>query len=122
MSGFFACTAHIVDIGGRGFGADANSVYEEGLYIPIIKLAERGTVNDTLIAIVRGNVREPDQVVGDIYALATCNEVGHRRLVDMMDEFGWMTWSGSPTSSSTIHAAPPSSALPRCPTPPPTGR
>jgi N-methylhydantoinase B len=85
--GFFACTAHIVDIGGRGFGADANSVYEEGLYIPIIKLAERGTVNDTLIAIVRGNVREPDQVVGDIYALATCNEVGHRRLVGMMDEF-----------------------------------
>jgi N-methylhydantoinase B len=74
--GFFACTAHIVDIGGRGFGADANSVYEEGLHIPIIKLAERGTVNDTLITIVRTNVREPDQVVGDIYALATCNEVG----------------------------------------------
>ncbi|MDX1716506.1 MAG: hydantoinase B/oxoprolinase family protein, partial [Anderseniella sp.] len=85
--GFFACTAHIVDIGGRGFGADANSVYEEGLHIPIIKLADRGTVNDTLINIVRTNVREPDQVVGDIYALATCNEVGHRRLVDMMDEF-----------------------------------
>jgi N-methylhydantoinase B len=86
--GFFACTAHIVDIGGRGFGADANSVYEEGLHIPVIKLADRGTVNDTLITIVRTNVREPDQVVGDIYALATCNEVGHRRLVDMMDEFG----------------------------------
>ena len=31
-SGFFACTAHIVDIGGRGFGADgAQSIYEEGL-------------------------------------------------------------------------------------------
>ena len=29
--GFFACTAHIVDIGGRGFGADANSVYELSL-------------------------------------------------------------------------------------------
>ena len=37
--------------------------------------------------IVRGNVREPDQVVGDLYALVTCNEVGHRRLVDMMQEF-----------------------------------
>ncbi|MEM6987695.1 MAG: hydantoinase B/oxoprolinase family protein, partial [Pseudomonadota bacterium] len=45
--GFFACTAHIVDIGGRGFGADANSVYEEGLYIPIMKFAERGVVDDT---------------------------------------------------------------------------
>ena len=88
LVGFFACTAHIVDIGGRGFGADANSVYEEGLYIPIMKFAERGAVDKTLIKIVRGNVREPDQLVGDIYALATCNEIGHRRLIDMMEEFG----------------------------------
>ncbi|MFO1088127.1 MAG: hydantoinase B/oxoprolinase family protein [Hyphomicrobiales bacterium] len=94
LIGFFACTAHIVDIGGRGFGADANSVYEEGLYIPIMKLAERGVVDRTLIAIVRGNVREPDQLVGDIYALATCNEVGHRRLIDMMVEFGLEDLSG----------------------------
>ncbi len=85
--GFFACTAHIVDIGGRGFGADANSIYEEGLYIPIMKFANKGTVDKTLMHIVRGNVREPDQLVGDIYALATCNEIGHRRLVEMMIEF-----------------------------------
>ena len=38
LIGFFACTAHIVDIGGRGFGADAASIYEEGLYLPIMKL------------------------------------------------------------------------------------
>ncbi|WP_299899373.1 hydantoinase B/oxoprolinase family protein [uncultured Ruegeria sp.] len=85
--GFFACTAHIVDIGGRGFGADAASVYEEGLYIPIMKFAERGEVDETLVRIIRGNVREPDQLIGDIYALATCNEIGHRRLIDMMTEF-----------------------------------
>jgi len=87
LVGFFACTAHIVDIGGRGFGADAASVYEEGLYIPIMKFAERGDVDKTLVGIVRGNVREPDQLIGDMYALATCNEIGHRRLVDMMEEF-----------------------------------
>jgi N-methylhydantoinase B len=87
LIGFLGCTAHIVDIGGRGFGADANSVYEEGLYIPIMKFAERGEVDSTLINIVRGNVREPDQAIGDFYALATCNEIGHRRLVDMMAEF-----------------------------------
>ena len=80
LVGFFACTAHIVDIGGRGFGADAHSVYEEGLYIPIMKFADRGTVDETLTRIIRGNVREPDQLIGDIYALATCNEIGHRRL------------------------------------------
>lgn len=87
LVGFFACTAHIVDIGGRGFGADAASVYEEGLYLPIMKFAERGAVDETLVRIVRGNVREPDQLVGDMYALATCNEIGHRRLIEMMTEF-----------------------------------
>ena len=87
LVGFFACTAHIVDIGGRGFGADAASVYEEGLYIPIMKFAERGEVDKTLVRIVRGNVREPDQLVGDMYALASCNEIGYRRLVDMLKEF-----------------------------------
>ena len=48
LVGFFACTAHVVDIGGRGFGADAASVYEEGLYLPILKFAERGVIDQTL--------------------------------------------------------------------------
>ena len=87
MVGFFACTAHVVDVGGRGFGADAASVYEEGIYVPIMKFADRGTVDQTLVKMLRGNVREPDQLIGDIYALATCNEIGQRRLAEMMDEF-----------------------------------
>ncbi|MES0885142.1 hydantoinase B/oxoprolinase family protein [Roseibium sp. SCP14] len=83
---FFACTAHVVDVGGRGFGADGKSVYEEGILIPIMKFAERGEVNRDLIKILRNNVREANQVVGDFYSLAACNEVGHRRLTDMMRE------------------------------------
>lgn len=87
LIGYFACTAHVVDMGGRGFGPDANEVYEEGLFIPIMKFAERGTIDDKLINIIRHNVREADQVIGDLHSLAACNEVGHRRLMDMMDEF-----------------------------------
>jgi N-methylhydantoinase B len=87
LIGYFACTAHVVDIGGRGFGPDANEVYEEGIFIPIMKFANRGTVNRDLINIIRNNVRESDQVVGDVYSLAACNEIGQRRLMDMMDEF-----------------------------------
>lgn len=94
LVGFFACTAHIVDIGGRGFGADAASVYEEGLYLPIMKFADAGEVDQTLVRIIRGNVREPDQLIGDIYALTTCNEIGHRRLIDMMEEFELDTLDG----------------------------
>lgn len=88
LVGFFACTAHVVDVGGRGFGADGKSVYEEGIQIPIMKFAERGVVNKDLIRILRVNIREPNQVVGDFYSLAACNDVGHRRLMTMMAESG----------------------------------
>ena len=88
LVGFFACTAHVVDVGGRGFGADGKSVYEEGIQIPIMKFAERGQVNRDLVRLLRANVREPNQVVGDFFSLAACNDVGHRRLIAMMDEIG----------------------------------
>lgn len=88
LVGFFACTAHVVDVGGRGFGADGKSVYEEGIQIPIMKFAERGEVNQDLIRILRSNVREPNQVVGDFFSLAACNDVGHLRLIAMMEEIG----------------------------------
>jgi len=83
----FASTCHVVDIGGRGMGTDARQVYEEGIYIPLMHFARQGVVDETLIDIVRANVREPVQVIGDLYSLATCNEVGSRRLIEMMDEF-----------------------------------
>ncbi len=88
LVGFFACTAHVVDVGGRGFGADGKSVYEEGIQIPIMRFADRGAVNRDLVAMIRSNVREPNQVVGDFYSLSACNEVGHRRLVAMLRETG----------------------------------
>ena len=83
---FFACTAHVVDIGGRGFGSDSQSVYEEGLLIPIMKFINAGDVNRDLINILHNNVRDPHQVIGDFYSLASCNEIGHRRLIEMMDD------------------------------------
>ncbi|MGF6810793.1 N-methylhydantoinase B [Paraburkholderia sp. Clong3] len=86
--GFFAATAHVVDIGGRGFGPDAGEVYEEGLCIPPMKLFRCGELNADLIGILQSNVREQDQVIGDFHSLAACNETGRKRLTAMMDEFG----------------------------------
>ena len=87
LIGFFSSTAHVVDIGGRGYGPEAREVYEEGLRIPILKWVERGVLNTDLVTMVRWNVREADQVIGDIHGLAACNETGRRRLLSMLDEF-----------------------------------
>ncbi len=86
--GFFACTCHQVDIGGLGQGPDGRSVYEEGLYIPLMRLARKGSVNEDLLDIVRANVRQPEAVIGDLLSYITANEVSSRVLIRMLDEFG----------------------------------
>ena len=86
--GLLACTCHVVDIGGRGFGPDGRQVYEEGLFIPIMPLARQGVINQDLLDIVRANVREPMQVEGDIYSFVGSNDAGIARLQAMMAEFG----------------------------------
>jgi len=83
----FANTIHVVDIGGRGFGPDGRQVFEEGLNIPIMHLFKEGKPNETLMEMIRTNVREPMQVEGDLFAAAACNDTGSKRLVDMMTEF-----------------------------------
>ncbi len=84
---FFGNTCHAADIGGRGLSADAHEVYEEGLYLPVLKLYRRGEPNDDVLRIIRANVRSPQMVLGDIRAQVACNEVGGRRLCEFMDEF-----------------------------------
>ena len=86
--GYFASTCHAPDIGGRILSAEAHEVYEEGLRVPITKLFDRGEPNHELIKIIRANVRTPEETVGDLYAQASCNAVGARSLLQVMDEFG----------------------------------
>ena len=83
----FSCTSHLTDIGGIGTGPDGTDVHMEGIYIPMLKLADAGKINETLMAMVRSNTRQPVESEGDVYSLAACNDVGCSRLVEMMDEF-----------------------------------
>ena len=83
----FACTSHLVDMGGVGQTPEGRQIWHEGLFIPLLRLVRAGDMNEDLLAMIRANVREPVQVVGDVYALIACNEIGSRRLVSMMREF-----------------------------------
>ncbi|MCR9260727.1 MAG: hydantoinase B/oxoprolinase family protein [Pseudomonadaceae bacterium] len=82
----FASTSHIADVGGRGFGPDANDVFEEGLRIPIAYLFRAGTRNDVLMEILLANVRDPLVAQGDLYSLTACNDAGAAALLDMMQD------------------------------------
>jgi N-methylhydantoinase B len=87
ITGLFANTAHVIDIGGLGMGPEGRSVYEEGMYIPIVKCFDQGQPNETFFDFIRAGSRLPVELEGDIYSLCACNDAGAKRLVEMMDEF-----------------------------------
>ena len=82
---FSATTSHMPDIGGRLRAIEAREVFEEGLHIPLMKLIREGRADDTLIEMIRANVRTPDQTVGDIWAQVGANELMEKRLLALMD-------------------------------------
>ncbi|MDA0916270.1 MAG: hydantoinase B/oxoprolinase family protein [Proteobacteria bacterium] len=85
--GLFSCTSHLTDIGGLGVGPDATDIHMEGLYIPMLQLAKKGVMDQTLLKLISQNTRQPVETEGDVYSLAACNDIGCKRLVEMMDEF-----------------------------------
>lgn len=87
LVGYTMSVTHLPDIGGGGMSSTATDVYQEGLRIPVAKLVEEGEPNALLFEMIRNNVRVEDEVIGDIQANITCNEVGARSLLEFMDEY-----------------------------------
>src|SRR5215472_2107056 len=77
----FASTCHSADIGGHVLSAEAREVYQEGLFIPIMKLYEGGRLNTALDVLIRANTRVPDLVMGDFHAQIAGGAVGGERLL-----------------------------------------
>jgi N-methylhydantoinase B len=91
LQGFSVVIAHHCDVGGRVPGSnasDSTEIFQEGLRIPPMKLYDKGVLNETLVAIIRKNVRLPDLVIGDLEAqYATCN-IGERELGRLVEHYG----------------------------------
>ena len=85
---YAVCCAHHVDIGGRIAVAETREVFEEGLFIPVLKLHEKGEPNHAVYSFIRANVRAPDYGVGDLRAQMASNDVMARRLVSLLREYG----------------------------------
>ncbi len=91
---FSAAMTHHQDMGGMSAGSvptNATEIYQEGLRLPPLKFRDAGKLNETLVAIIRQNVRIPDTVMGDINAqLAACS-IGVRRVTELTAKFGQET-------------------------------
>src|SRR5204863_5204402 len=85
---FSATTAHAPDIGGKIRSPEPREVFEEGLQIPPMKMIAAGRTDETLVTIIRKNVRTPDQTMGDLYAQIVALDVMEDRLRVLMDGYG----------------------------------
>jgi N-methylhydantoinase B len=85
---FSATTSHMPDIGGRVRAIEAREVFEEGFAIPLMKLQREGRTDETLLELLRANVRTPDQTAGDVWAQVGANGLMERRLVALMEDYG----------------------------------
>lgn len=84
---FTACVFHHSDIGGR-VSSDNRDVFEDGLFIPLVKLFDGGVENRAVVEMIKWNVRTPEQVVGDIRSQIAANHVCAEKVVQMLDEYG----------------------------------
>jgi N-methylhydantoinase B len=87
LAGFACCMAHWIDVGGT-LGGMTTDIFSEGLQIPIVKYQDRGVVNDTLVDIIRLNVRLPSRAMGDLRAQVTAVKTGERRFLQLLDRYG----------------------------------
>ncbi len=82
---FTACVFHHSDIGGR-VSSDNHDVFEEGLFIPLMKLYDAGTPNEAAFEMIKWNVRTPDEVIGDIRSQIAANHVCAEKICQMLRE------------------------------------
>lgn len=84
---FTACVFHHSDIGGR-VSSDNREVYEEGLFIPPLKLYDAGVLNESVLNMIRWNVRTPEEVTGDIRSQVAANHVCSQKIIEMLEDEG----------------------------------
>jgi len=85
LTAFTACVFHHSDIGGR-VSSDNHDVFEEGLFIPLVKLYDGGVFNQSVMDMIRWNVRTQDEVVGDIRSQIAANHVCAEKIGQMLKE------------------------------------
>jgi N-methylhydantoinase B len=88
---FVANVGHHSDVGGVvacSISADVQSIFEEGVLIPPVRLCRRGEVVDEVFRIICHNSRMPFDREGDLRAQISANRVGMRRVEEIVEEFG----------------------------------
>jgi N-methylhydantoinase B len=89
--GYAVARAHHSDVGGMRAGSmpsDSREIFQEGLVLPPIRLVRGGEMVDDVMRLLLANVRTPQIRRGDLRAQRAANELGARRLADLVERRG----------------------------------
>jgi len=89
--------AHHVDVGGMVPGSMptvSTEIFQEGIRIPPVKLRSRGEVCEPVLSLIAANVRTREELYGDFRAQMAANNVGERRLLELVARHGTEPISG----------------------------
>jgi N-methylhydantoinase B len=87
---YAANLAHHVDVGGAHAGslAPSTEVFQEGLILPIVKIARRGRLETDVYRMFMANVRARKETAGDFRAQIAANVTAERRIAELLERFG----------------------------------
>lgn len=91
IAAFVANIAHHSDIGGKVPGstsADAESIFQEGIRIPLVKICRKGEIVDESIEFILNNTRTAEERKGDLFAQISCNKAGTKRMKEVINKYG----------------------------------
>lgn len=90
LVGYAVVKQHWLDLGQKdaGYCLDTTESFQEGLFLPCVKLYSRGVLNKDVENIIRFNSRMPDRVMGDVNAQISAIRTGVRRVEELIDRFG----------------------------------
>src|SRR5699024_10562251 len=82
--------AHHVDVGGIAPGSmsvKATEIFQEGLRLPGVKIRTKSEVENEFLRLIETNVRTSKEVTGDMYAQLAANNVGGKRVIDLIGRY-----------------------------------
>jgi N-methylhydantoinase B len=91
LVGFGICCAHHVDIGGHtagGMDVLAQSIFAEGIRIPLVKLYRAGKADEAVLAILKRNVRLPELLMGDLSGQLAALHAGEGGIAKLVERYG----------------------------------
>ena len=90
LAGFVANRGHHADLGGMTPGSLplSTELYQEGMIIPPLKLARKGSLNKEVVELICRNSRTPKERKGDLAAQIASIRVGEKRLQEITARYG----------------------------------